>query len=247
MRLARVCLVVAACCFVTVRAGATELGTFEPLSTTVDGETRAGAVYIPANYDADSKYPLIVFLHGSGERGNDGMGQTTVGIGKAIRENPERFPCIVYMPQCATDDNWAQRPGRNESTAHAHIAAGIDAVIDTYSIDQDRISLTGLSMGGGGTFVHGALNPDRFSAYAAICGRGSKRLAEPLSKRPLWAIHGDADSVIPLHTSEMMVSAIRELGGDAKLTVYEGVGHNSWDRAYAPEQGLVEWLLAQSR
>jgi len=229
-------------------ANGAELETgFVPLSTEVDGQKRAGAVWLPEDYDPSKKYPLIVFLHGSGEKGTDGVRQTEVGIGKAIRQNPERFPCLVYMPQSHPQGNWGGRPSGDGTSAHDHITAGIDTLLSEYSIDKKRISMTGLSMGGMGTFTYGAQNAKRLSAFMPICGRGSKSFAKELAKRPIWIFHGDADRVVPIGGSEMMAKSIRAEGGDVQFTIYPGVGHNSWDRAYAESQGAVEWLLEQRK
>ncbi|MFP6584806.1 MAG: dienelactone hydrolase family protein [Candidatus Hydrogenedentota bacterium] len=247
MRFALTTLVFCTLVFAALSVHAEALGKFVALESRVGSESRQASLYVPADYDAKRAYPLIVFLHGSGERGDDGVSQTEVGIGKAIRDNPERFPCLVLMPQCASDDSWVNRPGRDGSTAHAHITAAIEQVIKECSVDEDRISLTGLSMGGGGTNSYGAANVDRFAAFMPVCGRGTKRFAREMSERPMWAFHGDADNVIPIHTSQMMVETVNEAGGDARLTTYPGVGHNSWDRAYSKEQGAVEWLLEQKR
>ena len=228
-------------------AHATDLGEFVSFQSTVDNKSRPASVYVPADYDASKKYALIVFLHGSGERGNDGKIQTTVGMGKAIRENPERFPCLVLMPQCANDDSWVNLPGRDGSTAHQHITEAIRHVINNYFVNENRITHTGLSMGAGGTNSYGASNVERFAAFMPVCGRGTKRFAREMAIRPMWAFHGDADAVIPPHTSRLMVDTINEAGGNAKLTIYPGVGHNSWDRAYSKDQGAIEWLLKQKR
>jgi len=189
-----------------------------------------------------------VFLHGSGEKGNDGELQTTIGVGKAVRENPNRFPCLIYMPQCATDGHCIGRdPGGAGTSAHDHILKGIDNIKQRYSIDEDRISLTGLSMGGAGTYALGAKHPELFSAFMPICGRSSKRNAKALATKPVWIFHGDADKVNPPRTSEMMVKAINEEGGNVQFTLYPGVGHNSWVKAYSESQGALEWLLNQKR
>lgn len=228
-------------------AFAEELGTFVPTTSTVDGETWPGAIYLPPGYSEDEEYPLIVFLHGSGERGDDGESQTTSGIGTAIRENPQRFPCLVLMPQCSADDSWVSPAGRDGSTAQLHIDAAINDALEKYSVDEDRVTLTGLSMGAGGLYRYGSEHPDRFAAFMPVCGRGVRRYATGLAKRPIWIFHGEDDNVIPLTLSERMAAAIEKEGGDVKLTTYPGVGHNSWDRAYSKEQGAIEWLLKQKR
>lgn len=221
---------------------------FLDMQTRVDGEERPAVLYVPANYDPSEEYPLIVFLHGAGERGDDGVRQTQVGIGKAIRENPDRFPCLVLMPQCPKDMWWSEIPGRSsDNSGHDHITNGIEQVLNHYSIDEDRVSLTGLSMGGFGTFSYGARYPERFSAFMPICGGGDVTGAEALATRPMWVLHGDADNVVPLERSQVMVDAVQQAGGDVKFTKYPGVGHNSWDAAYGKREAAVEWLLAQER
>ena len=218
------------------------------MTTSAHGEERPALLYVPNNYDASREWPLIVFLHGAGERGDDGIRQSAVGIGPAILKNPDRFPCLVFMPQCPREQWWGTIPGRGGDTkSYGHITDGIEKILEYYNIDEDRVSLTGLSMGGYGTFAYGAENADRFSAFMPICGGGSTDSAEALAKRPMWVLHGEADTVVPMERSKVMVDAIREVGGPVKFTTYPGVGHNSWDNAYSKKEGAVEWLLAQER
>lgn len=221
---------------------------FINMTTKVDGDSRPAVLFVPADYDPSREYPLIVFLHGAGERGDDGLRQTQVGIGNAIRENPDRFPCLVFMPQCPTGQWWSEVPGRGgDNSGHAHISDGIDSIMARYNIDEDRVTLTGLSMGGYGTFSYGAREASRFAAFMPICGGGDEANATSLATRPMWVFHGDADSVVPIERSQLMVDAIKKAGGDVKFTVYPGVGHNSWDDAYSSREKAVEWLLAQER
>lgn len=221
---------------------------FVNMSTHANGEERPAVLYVPADYDPDEEYPLIVFLHGAGERGDDGLRQTDVGIGPAIRKNPDRFPCLVFIPQCPTGKWWGAVPGRSsDDSSGPHITDGINAVIRNFNVDEDRISLTGLSMGGYGTFAYGTGEAERFSAFMPICGGGDIAGAASLARRPMWVFHGEADSVVPITRSKEMVDAIREEGGFVKFTTYPDVGHNSWDAAYGKDEGAVEWLLAQKR
>jgi predicted peptidase len=221
---------------------------FLDITTEHNGEERPAVVYVPRDYDPDEEWPLIIFLHGAGERGDDGVRQTHVGIGPAIRKNPDRFRALVFMPQCPTGQWWGVVPGRGgDESGHDHINDGLEQIMDAYNIDADRVSLTGLSMGGFGTFSYGARFANDISAFMPICGGGDPESAEALSKRPMWVFHGEADSVVPMDRSKVMVDAIRETGGSVKFTTYPGVGHNSWDEAYSKKQGGVEWLLAQTR
>jgi len=221
---------------------------FIAMETEANGEERPAMLYVPRDYDDSQEWPLIVFLHGAGERGSDGVRQSGVGIGPAIMKDPQRFPCLVFMPQCPKGEWWGPVPGRGgDKKSFAHITDGIEQILKYYNIDEDRVTLTGLSMGGFGTFVYGNENTDRFAAFMPICGGGDPAWADSLAKRPMWVHHGDADPVVPLERSQQMVDAIREAGGDVKFTIYPGVGHNSWDNAYSRKEGAVEWLLAQER
>lgn len=247
-RIFSVCVVFVLSCACMHSGNALESG-FHDFPTTVQGEERAGAIHIPEGYDADKAYPLIVFLHGSGERGDDGEAQTTSGLGNAIRENPERFPCIVYMPQCPKSVKWSgEREGQEAMRSpHDFIQVGIATIKERFSIDEDRVYLTGLSMGGRGTYTYGSKHLDEFAAFLVVCARGSKREAIALANKPLWIFHGEADDVIPIKAAEYTVNAIQKTGKKVKFTRYPGVGHNSWDRAYGKEQGAIEWLLEQRR
>ncbi len=218
------------------------------MSTGAEGESRPAMLYVPRDYSPSKEWPLIVFLHGAGERGDDGVRQTGVGIGPAILDDPDRFPCLVFMPQCPKGIWWGSIPGRSEdNSSEAHITDGIETILEHYSIDEDRVYLTGLSMGGYGTFLYGANHIDRFAALMPICGGGDPAWGPSLAKKPMRVFHGGDDGVVPPSRSEEMVEAIKAAGGDVELKIYPGVGHNSWDDAYSKKEGAVEWLLGQSR
>ncbi len=197
------------------------------------------AVYVPADYTPTRSWPLVLFLHGIGERGTDGVRPTEVGIGPAIREHPERFPCIVVMPQCRPQKLW---PGEMADVA----LRMVDAATVEYCVDQDRVSLTGLSMGGFGTWRIGAAHAHRFSSLVPVCGGGDAADADVLSHLPIWCWHGDSDSVVPVERSREMVDAVRAAGGNVQYTELKGVGHNSWDPAYG-DAALIAWMLTQQR
>jgi predicted peptidase len=212
-----------------------------------DGEQEQPAmVYVPRDYDPDEEWPLIVFLHGAGERGDDGVTQVSVGIATHILSNPERFPAIVYMPQCPKDWAWGTRANRDRPDASAFVTDGIEQILERYNIDEDRVSLTGLSMGGYGTFMYGAQNIERFSALMPICGGGNVADAAALAKRPMRVFHGGADDVVPPERSREMVEAIKEAGGDISYEEYPRVDHWSWDLAYGNADNIA-WLLEQRR
>ncbi len=205
---------------------------------TVDGVERTYVVYVPPAYDPSERWPVVMFLHGAGERGDDGVDQSTVGIGPAIEANPERFPCIVVMPQCPKNIMWTAR--------YDEINGALDATLAEFNIDRSRMYLTGLSMGGYGTFMYGADNVDKYAAMAPICGGGRITDAAKLANVPMWVFHGDADPVVTPDKSRTMVEAIKAAGGDIQYTEYPGVGHNSWDNAYGDPE-LMSWMLSQTK
>jgi predicted peptidase len=205
------------------------------------GKTMPYVVYVPRDYTDRKRWPVILFLHGSGERGDNGLAQTQVGIGTALRVHPERFPCLVVMPQAPNSGGW-----QGESNDLALKA--LDAVVDKYHGDRSRLYLTGLSMGGFGAWAIAAAHPDRFAALMPICGGGRPaEMAPALKTLPIWVFHGGADPVVPPQLARDMVEAIKAVGNSTiKYTEYPGVGHNSWEKAY-DDPDAIAWLLAQKR
>jgi predicted peptidase len=199
---------------------------------------RSYVVYVPREYNPDREWPLIVFLHGAGERGDNGLAQSDVGIGRAIRFHPERFPSLVVMPQCPEGVWW--------DDAIQDIDASIEETLRDYNVDRSRIYLTGLSMGGFGTWQYGALHIDRFAAFMPVCGGGRLEDAAKLATRPIWAFHGAKDSVVSVEESRKMVEAVRNAGGDVQYTEYPDLDHNSWDAAYGDAKA-IKWLLDQRK
>ncbi len=204
----------------------------------VNKKPRPYVVYVPRNYDPKKKWPCILFLHGAGERGDDGLLQTTQGLGNAIRAHADWFPCIVVMPQCPKGVWWDK--------AVKDITMALELTRRQYSIDDDRIYLSGLSMGGFATWMYGAARVDEFAALLPICGGGRIEDAPALARIPIWAFHGDADSVVPVEESRKMVKAVKAAGGKIKYTEYPGVDHNSWDKTYNDHK-VIRWLLRQRR
>jgi predicted peptidase len=213
-------------------------------------------VFVPEDWTAKKKWLVILFLHGAGERGDDGIIQTEVGIGTAIRRDRSRVPAIVVMPQCRKDVWWA-------SDAMGDVAmASLAAAQKEFHGDPQRVYLTGLSMGGYGTWYLAANYPGRFAAIAPICGGilmpdlarkespdDTKPYTEAASKigkgTPTWIFHGGDDPVVPPTESQRMAAAMKALGGDVRYTEYPGVGHNSWEKAYA-EPELFTWMLSKA-
>ena len=188
------------------------------------------------SYEPTSKggsLPLIVQLHGAGERGEGKEDLSRVdilGFSKLVSEG--EYPCILVMPQCPKDSFWAARV---ES-----IIRFVEQVAEAYDVDPKRIYLTGLSMGGFGTWYTAMARPDLFAAIAPVCGGGMAWNASVLTM-PIWAFHGACDTVVSPTQSDEMVAKLRSLGADVRYTRAEGVGHNVWTLAYTEE--LLHWLL----
>lgn len=205
-------------------------------------------VYVPPEYDPQRPWPVILFLHGSGERGTDGLLQTEVGIGTAIRRNRARFPAIVVMPQCPPGKLWWQ----DEMLQFA--LRCVEQTSREYHLDPDRVYLTGLSLGGAGAWHLGARLKGQFAAIVPICGFAelgpatgvAETLAASLAGVPIWCFHGQADENVPAAKSREMVAAIQAAGGQVRYTEIPGAGHVIWDQVYGDAE-LVRWLFAQKR
>lgn len=229
-------------------------------SVKVHGTTYAYSVYVPHAFDASRHWPVILFLHGSGERGSDGLRSTQIGVATAIRANPERVPAIVVFPQAPVDSRWLGEP------ADAAMAA-LETSIAEFHGDRRRVYLTGLSMGGYGTYHLALAHPDTFAALVIVCGGLMPHetttavqqspltigagdpyafTAHALRHLPIRIFHGDADPVIPVAESRRMAEALTAEGADVRYVEFPGVGHNAWDRAFGDAQ-LWDWLLKQHR
>jgi predicted peptidase len=199
-------------------------------------------LWLPQDYDAAQSWPLILFLHGSGERGNDVRQVLNYGLPKRLADGLG-LPAIVIAPQCPADSDW---------TLHDDaLVALLDDLAAEYSIDQNRVYLTGLSMGARETWRLACANPQRFAAVVPICGRRpyglrSEEDAALISHIPIWVFHGARDQVVPIEESNRLVAALRRYGADVRYTVYPDADHDSWTQAYA-EAELYPWLFAQRR
>jgi predicted peptidase len=202
-------------------------------------------VFVPRGYDGTKEYPVILFLHGAGETKNpkakkEGKMPVEVGIGPAIKKREKDFPFIVVIPR-------AEGFGWTAASANGKRAlAMLDEVMKEYKVDPKRQYLTGLSMGGMGTWSIAIAHPDRFAAIVPICGRGDTSAAGKIKDLPCWCFHGDADTAVKVEGSRDMIDAIKKAGGKPKYTEYPGVGHNSWDKAYATDE-LYTWLLEHKK
>ena len=200
-------------------------------------------LYLPQDYTADGgrEWPLILFLHGGGGRGNDLQLVQQNGIPKLL-EHGEHLPFVVVSPQCPENSTWWVQ-------THA-VMALLDEVSRTHAVDPRRVYLTGLSLGGYGTWHLATLYPHRFAAIAPICGGGMRFYGFPervraLKDVPVWAFHGAKDPVVPLEESTKMVETLREAAGDVRLTVYPDATHDSWTETYDNPE-LYEWFLSHS-
>jgi predicted peptidase len=232
----------------------TETG-FLDRTVTVAGTEYKYQVFVPDNWTKKTKWPVILFLHGAGERGDDGLIQTEVGIGTAIRRYRDRFPAVIVMPQCRKNVWWAE-----SNMADVAMAALAQAQKEFHG-DPARTYLTGLSMGGYGTWYLAGKYPGKFAAIAPICGgilvpdmarqqsaddnAPYTEAARKIGKTPAWIFHGGDDTVVPVTESRRMNDAMKALGGEVHYTEYPGVGHNSWEKAYA-EAELLAWMLSKT-
>ena len=203
-------------------------------------------LFLPKGYDAkaERRWPLILFLHGAGERGTNVWKVATHGPPK-IAATQADFPFIVVSPQCPEQQLWSSET----------LLALLDEITAKYAVDTNRVYLTGLSMGGYGTWALGLAHPERFAAIVPICGGGqiigvllgkADRWAS-LRSLGVWAFHGGKDPVVPLEESQRMVDALKKAGlPDVKFTVYPEAGHDSWTEAYENPE-LYEWLLKHER
>jgi predicted peptidase len=226
----------------------------------VDGASYAYRVFVPDGWSPEEQWPVILFLHGLGERGSDGTEQLSRGLPARIREAPD-FPAVVVMPQCRRGAWWG------DPTMETMAFQALEASMEEFRGDPERVYLTGLSMGGYGAWAFGYKYPEKFAAIVPVCGgvysRGSFTAPDwhPLSRAPedpyretasgigavpVWAFHGEADRRVPVSESRELVRALEEAGGNVRYTEYPGVGHQSWNLAYW-EEDLLPWLLSQEK
>lgn len=192
-------------------------------------------LYLPRDYDKEKSWPLMLFLHGAGERGDDLELVKKHGPPKLIAAGKD-FPFIVVSPQCPKGRWWEPM----------ELVALLDEISGKYKVDPDRIYVTGLSMGGFGSWRLAAYAPERLAAIAPICGGGETYWTKEFAHLPVWAFHGAKDAGVPLERSQAMVDALKKSGGEPKFTIYPDAGHDSWTAAYDDPE-LYKWLLAQKR
>jgi predicted peptidase len=191
-------------------------------------------LFLPEGYEEkQQRWPMILFLHGAGERGNDLNLVKKHGPAKIV-ETKKDFPFIVVSPQCPQGQWWTEKV--------EVLINLLDDIVSRYNVDTERIYLTGLSMGGYGTWTLAAAYPERFAAIVPICGGGQPYMANRFKEIPVWAFHGAKDFLVPPAESKEMVNAINAFGGSARLTIYPDATHDSWTATYDNPE-LYEWLL----
>src|SRR5688572_16598378 len=248
-------------------AGAGAARAAEPPSGFLERSVRVGdrdhayKVYVPPGFDRARSWPVVLFLHGAGEAGTDGIQQTEVGLGRVLRTDPARFPVVAVFPKIPRGAVWFGDAARMA-------LAALDQASAEFRGDPDRIYLAGLSLGAYGSWVLAYDSPDRYAAVVSVAGgivppeRTRARLVElppalqaedPYAATaarvkgiPAWLFHGAGDPTVPVTESRRLVAALKAAGGRPRYTEYQGVAHNAWDRAFADPE-LATWLLAQRR
>jgi predicted peptidase len=204
-------------------------------------------LYVPKGYDAEGEaLPLLLFLHGAGERGKGGEDLQRVAIHGPPKQAKagKELPFIVVSPQAPPRDGWQGIIGAWQPEVLNQL---LDRIEQELNVDKSRVYLTGLSMGGYGSWRLAAATPDRFAAVIPICGGGEPdKWAESLAKVPIWAFHGAKDEVVPLARSQEMVDAVKQAGGDIKFTIYPEARHDSWTATY-DDPDVYKWLLEHRR
>jgi len=219
------------------------------------GATLMYRLFSPAAAEEATKPPLVLLLHGAGERGDDNTAPLVHGAVEFHRRQV-RHPCLVLVPQCPSGRRWVEVdwggttgsgtfPAEPSEPLRLTLAV-VDELIAAGKADPDRVYVTGLSMGGYGTWYAAGMPGSRFAAAAPVCGGGDPAWAKRYVGLPLWAFHGGEDRTVPASRSREMIEAIKAVGGDPTYTLYEGVGHDSWTRTYA-DDAFHEWLFAQRR
>lgn len=219
-------------------------------------------ILLPENYDAAKQYPLVFFLHGSGERGTDNNKQLVHGATFFLdAQNRSRFPAIVVFPQCPANTSWSNVTTQADSTGKRHFVflengmptfamamadQLLHSLLKTYPVNTKQVYAGGLSMGGMGTFELVRRNPKLFAAAVPICGGANLATAKKLKKTAWWIFHGAKDETVDPALSQTMADALKKEGAQVQFTLYPDAGHNSWDNAFA-EPALLPWLFSQHK
>jgi len=232
---------------------------YEAASYENEGESLPYRFLLPENYSPGKKYPLLIFLHGAGERGADNELQLFHGSNLFLdKKFREKYPAIVVFPQCPLEGYWATILDRPESLKFEYsenpkdnsilslVEEIIDDFIEKYGVDKRRIYIGGLSMGGMGTFEMVYRNPRMFAAAFAVCGGGNPKISKKI-RHTSWRIdHGDKDNVVPIKHSKLMYEAMKKEKIDVIFKIHKGVNHNSWDNLFS-DPDFIPWLFSKSK
>ncbi|MDP9076247.1 MAG: prolyl oligopeptidase family serine peptidase [Bacteroidota bacterium] len=252
------------CLLLPVLSRAQSSSSFDKGSYISKGDTLPYRILFPQNFDPTKKYPLILVLHGAGERGNNNESQLLYGTRTFLRDTiRQRYAAIVVYPQCPANSFWSNckfeedsvtnktkfifQTGGAPTKAMKSLLGLLDNFLDKPYVDKHKVYVGGLSMGGMGTFELLRRKPNIFAAAFAICGGDNSNNVKKYAKKvPLWVFHGEKDETVPYAHSELIVAAIKDAGGDPKYTLYPNDGHNSWDDAFA-EPLLIPWLFSHTK
>lgn len=225
------------------------------------GDTLRYRMLLPNNFDKNKKYPVLFFLHGAGERGNDNEAQLIHGAKLFLNpENRNNFPAIIIFPQCPQNDFWANvkfgdgksserfafQKGAQPNPSMKMLAALVNKIKSESYSDNNRFYIGGLSMGAMGTFELLRRKPNVFASAFAICGGDHVENVKKYKHVPLWVFHGAKDNVVPIQKSEIVVNELKRLGADVKFSVYPNANHNSWDPAFS-EPDFLSWIFSFKR
>jgi len=204
-----------------------------------DGERLRYDLMKPKDYDHGKKYPLVLCLHGGG-------GSTRAARVLADAKLRARYPCFVLAPEALVGETWGRHSPQIMTDVQPLVLEIIETLKNEFSVDTKRLYITGQSMGGFGTYAFITRNPGMFAAAVPVCGRDDPAKAEYIARIPIWIFHGDKDALVSVDYSRDMFEALKKAGGNPRYTEYEGLGHNSWDKAYATDE-LWAWLFAQRK
>jgi predicted peptidase len=254
------------CCIAFVlNAGAQDLSVYRSATYYSKEGELPYRILDPLNFDSSKTYPVIIFLHGSFEKGTDNTAQLNIGGRYFLREeNRKNYPAFVLFPQCPLDDSWAYFENKIDSStglakdwdfpflkqptaSTAVLKKLLDSLLTLHFIDKSRIYIGGLSQGGMGVYDMVARYPDVFVAAFPICGAGKISTAKNFAgKTALWIFHGDKDDIVPVSFSRVYYNRLKKLNADVKYSEYAGVFHNSWVNAFA-EKDLLSWLFSKTK
>lgn len=214
-------------------------------------------LFLPPDYNSTKKYPLLLSFHGAGSRGNDNVKQLRPWVAGWMDEYVQKeHPCIILMPQCPIKKQWVNVPWKEGSYKMSNIPISnslkltkkiLDKIVKEESVDKERIYVMGASMGGYGTWNFIMCYPRLIAAAVPICGAADPLMAKKIKEIPIWAFHGSRDKVVPLRGSVDMINSLKSHGeSKVRLTIYEGVGHDSYELAWQ-ESDLIDWVFSQTK